>query len=699
MPGHGVDAGGIAYDCERGSCHGCHDSDARGRGPAGGARPGSLPLSVVNVTNVSKSFGARTVLDAVNIKIEPGRRLAVVGRNGEGKTTLLRILAGQLTPDSGRVALPAGQRVMLHDQRPPSHTDVTLGEYVAEGMADAEAAERELAELEARMAAGEDGPDVMDAYTRAHARLEAAGGYEWRTWLGRVTRGLGIPDERAGDALSTFSGGELTRASLARALAGRPDVLLLDEPTNHLDAGSAEWLEQAIVDMGVAVVVVSHDRWFLESVATDVLEIEGGRVKLWPMGYSAFRVEKAKALELQAAFAARVDAEMERLQRFVERWRAGTKAKQAASRQKQLDKMRRVEVHRSGKALEFGFPTPVRTGRVVLEVHGVDVAVAGTTLVRDVGVTIERGDRVALVGPNGAGKTTLLETLLGLRPPASGRVSLGHRVEPVYFSQHGLELRDDRTVAESVLAETGLTRTQARTLLGVFLFPGEAADRRVADLSGGERRRLSLALLVAGGGNFLVLDEPTNHLDAEGREALEDALLAYEGTLILISHDRALLDTVATRTLSIEDGALVARNGGWSDLVAARAVEAAGGAPATRAAARPPATEAQKRTAKAPKAAKKPRDAKKPKDAGTARRDAGGAPARKGSPSRELRRLETQVSKLEAQVAGLESEMLDPANLADPEVMADLGTRHRALQQDLTWALHEWETAAEAAGV
>ncbi|HWH15438.1 MAG TPA: ABC-F family ATP-binding cassette domain-containing protein, partial [Miltoncostaeaceae bacterium] len=491
----------------------------------------------MNVTQVSKAFGARTVLDAVSFRVEPGQRLAVVGRNGEGKTTLLRILAGQMAPDAGNVSLPAGARVALHDQRPPAHTDISLGDYVAEGMRDAALAEQELARLEERMAAGESGPDVMAAYARAQTRLERAGGYGWRTWLGRVTRGLGIPDERMGDPLSVFSGGELTRASLARALAGRPDVLLLDEPTNHLDTDSAEWLEGAVCEMGVGLVVVSHDRWFLESVATGVLELEGGRAKLWPMGYSAFRRERAKALELQAQAAARSAAEIARLERFVERWRAGTKAKQAQSRQKRLDRMSRVEGPRSRRSMDFGFPTPTRTGRVVLEASGLTVAAGDTTLLEGVDLVIERGQRIALVGPNGAGKTTLVETLLGARRPAEGRVSLGHRVEPSYFSQHGFELRDDRSLADTVTAETGLTRTQARTLLGAFLFPGEAADRQVADLSGGERRRLSLAMLVARGGNLLVLDEPTNHLDAEGREALEDALNAYEGTLVVISHD------------------------------------------------------------------------------------------------------------------------------------------------------------------
>ncbi len=330
-------------------------------------------------------------------------------------------------------------------------------------------------------------------------------------------------------------------------------------------------------------------------------------------------------------------------------------------------------MRRSRKSLEFGFPPVAASGRIVLEANGVDVTAGGKTLVTGADLVVERGDRVALVGPNGAGKTTLIDALLGVRPPAAGRVSVGHRVEVSHFSQHGTEMREDRTAVDTLLAEAKLTRTQARTLLGAFLFPGEMADRQVADLSGGERQRLSLAMLVARGGNLLVLDEPTNHLDADGREALEDALLAYEGTLLFVSHDRALIDAVATRTLSIEDGRLVARDGGWAELLRARQAEAAP----------PPAPPAAKRPAKRAEPARAP----------------AGDGDRKTSPGKRVRQLETRVAKLERELTDVEAQLADPAVHADGTRMTELAERHRSLQEDLAYAMAEWERAAEAAGV
>jgi ATP-binding cassette subfamily F protein 3 len=622
----------------------------------------------VQVTRIAKAFGSESVLDGVSFRVGPGERLAVVGRNGAGKTTLLRILAGELAADGGEVSVPGGGRVALHDQRPPVGRDIALGDYVGEGMAAATAAEARLAELEARMAAGDAGEGVMRDYERAQAELERHGGYGWRSWQEQVMRGLRLPPEWSPRRLDGFSGGELTRAALARALVSRPEVLLLDEPTNHLDIPSVEWLEQALVDMGAAVVVVSHDRWFLESVATGVLELDRGRAKLWPMGYSRYRRERAAEEAREERQAERQAAEIARLERFVERWRAGTKARQAASRAKRLQRIAPPKAPSREKALAFGFPPTERVGRVVIDAVGVDVDVGDRRLLSKVDLAVERGQRVAVVGPNGAGKTSLVETMIGKRPPAAGRVSIGHRVQLAYFSQHAAELDPRLTVLETMLRAGALKTSAARTLLGNFLFEGDTVERAVEALSGGERARLALAVLIAGGGNVLVLDEPTNHLDTESREALESALEAYDGTIVLISHDRALIDAVATHTLSLEDGRAVSRQGNYSDLAAMRAAadDDAGGAG----------------------------EAPRKKTAPAKRRRRSVSPR----PARRARKLEERVATLEGKVGELEAQLEQPEVAADHERLTELGRRHQELQEELAWALREWEAAAEQAG-
>ncbi|MFM9019550.1 MAG: ABC-F family ATP-binding cassette domain-containing protein [Actinomycetota bacterium] len=646
----------------------------------------------MQVTGLTKSFGPRTLFANVSFRIGPGDRLAVAGRNGAGKTTLLRILAGLEDADSGSVSIPRGERVALHDQRPAAQAAGTVREYVEQGLAHARDAEDRMAALEARMAGGDHGPATLAEYDRAQSDLEAAGGYHWRAWVERVTRGLGLSDDHLDRPLASLSGGELTRASLARALAGRPQVLLLDEPTNHLDLEAMEWLEGIVRDIGAAVVIVSHDRWFLESTATSVLEIANGRAKVWPMGYSAFRRARAEEDAQQAALADRRRDEMERLERFVTRWRAGTKAKQAKSRARKLERLDPIAAPSREKSLSFGFPKTEKPGRVVLEADELRVEVAGRPLVDAAGFTIERGQRVAVVGPNGAGKTTTVETLLGRREAAAGRVSMGHKVLPSYFTQHAREYDGQKSLAETVKTGTALTETEARTLLGRFLFSGDMADRPVEDLSGGERRRLGLVELVAEGGNLLVLDEPTNHLDVESREALEDALLAYDGTVILVSHDRALIDAVATHTLSLEAGTALMRAGGYGDLLALRqgGAEIASGASAGSG-------ESASRGAGRGTGGTGGKAAK----GGGSDAPAGGGARGDGTARRSNGRLAREVSKIESRIAGIEDEMAAvEAEVAgagaagDVDEVTRLGERHRQLQEDLSYAMAEWEDRA-----
>ena len=661
----------------------------------------------MQVTGLTKSFGPRTLFANVTFRLGPGDRLAVAGRNGAGKTTLLRILAGLEEADSGSVSIPRGERVALHDQRPDAQAAGTVREYVEQGLSHARDAEERMAALEARMAGGDHGPATLAEYDRAQSDLEAAGGYHWRAWVERVTRGLGLTDDHLDRPLASLSGGELTRASLARALAGRPQVLLLDEPTNHLDLEAMEWLEGIVRDIGAAVVIVSHDRWFLESTATSVLEIANGRAKHWPMGYSAFRRARAEEDAQQAAMAEKRREEMERLERFVTRWRAGTRAKQAKSRARQLQRLDPVAAPSRERALSFGFPKTERPGRVVLEADGLRVDVAGRTLVDEAGFTIERGQRVAVVGPNGAGKTTTVETLLGRREAAAGRVSMGHKVLPSYFTQHAREYDGQKSLAETVKTGTALTETEARTLLGRFLFQGDMADRRVEDLSGGERRRLGLVELVAEGGNLLVLDEPTNHLDIESREALEDALLAYEGTVILVSHDRALIDAVATHTLSLEAGTALMRAGGYGDLLAHRqdggdaagpeegAAEPGAGSGKKRGAAKSGGANAGGGKAGGGKAGGGKAGAAASRSGGARRADTDSTPRRSnGRLAREVSKIESRIAGIEADIAAVEAEVAEAGAAGDVDAITRLGERHRALQEDLSYAMAEWEDRA-----
>ncbi|HEY4427658.1 MAG TPA: ABC-F family ATP-binding cassette domain-containing protein [Solirubrobacteraceae bacterium] len=549
-------------------------------------------MALLTASDLHKDIAGQPLLQGVSFKLERGERMTIAGRNGAGKTTLLRMLAGRASIDRGELSLAKGVRIALHDQRPPRERDLALRDYVLSGCAEELEIESRLRELEEAMAAGGGDEATLARYATAQARLEARGGYLWRDRATVMARGLGFTTPDLDRPLDSFSGGELTRASLARALATGADVLLLDEPTNHLDIESLEWLEQTLVELDAAVVLVAHDRWFLEAVGTSVLELYGtpvtrsrffaGTWHQWRREQAARELALGRAIDSQRA-------EIERMERFIERFRyKASKARQAQSRVKRLAKMERIEHDpRDAKGLEFAFSKPERSGRVIFELQGARVEVGGgegpdgerrepVTLLEEAELWLERGEHVSLVGPNGSGKTTLIETLAGRRELAAGKLGVGHNVKVGYLSQHAEELGaggpPDQSVLDAAQRATGLTPGRARALLGRFLFSGEEAEKPLTGLSGGERRRLSLAVLVGGAHapNVLILDEPTNHLDIESREALEDALRAFGGAILLVSHDRALLDAVGSRTIAIEDGTLHSHLGGWPEYVRVR---------------------------------------------------------------------------------------------------------------------------------
>jgi ATP-binding cassette subfamily F protein 3 len=665
-------------------------------------------VALLTASDIHKDIAGKPLLQGVSMKLERRERLTLAGRNGAGKTTLLRMLAGETGIDRGELAVAKGVRVALHDQRPPHDRAITLRDYVLSGCQEELRIEAQLAELEQRMSEGAAGEAVLSRYADAQARLEARGGYLWRGRATAMAHGLGFADGDLDRTLATFSGGQLTRASLARALATGADVLLLDEPTNHLDIESLEWLEQTLVELDAAVVLVAHDRWFLEAVGTAVLELYGtpSSSRFFAGSWHQWRREQAaREIALGRAIVAQ-QAEIARMERFIERFRyKATKARQAQSRVKRLEKMDRIQDEPAdARSLEFSFSKPERSGRVIFELQDgrldVGEGAGALTLLDGAELWLERGEHVSLVGPNGSGKTTLIETLAGRRTLAAGKLSTGHNVRVGYLSQHADELGAGGPAEQSVLDAaqrgTGLSPNRARALLGRFLFSGEDAQKPLAGLSGGERRRLSLAVLVgaAKAPNVLILDEPTNHLDLESREALEDALRGFPGAILLVSHDRALLDAVGSRTVAVEDRTLHSYMGGWPEYARVRDERrAAGGATeepepvaGQRAAAPRAGTAARADRGDAGHAA----GAQAPAQAATAGAEAGSpgagrrAGAAKGPSKNRLREQEKAAAAVEAAEAAmreLEDELADPAAWATRYESAKSEARHTAARR------------------
>jgi ATP-binding cassette subfamily F protein 3 len=626
---------------------------------------------------VSKSYGAQAVLSGASLRLGRGERLGLVGPNGAGKTTLCRLMAGVEHPDAGRAHLDRGVTVGYLPQEVSAGSGRSVLAEALSGFEGVWRLEAELEDLAAAMARPDPDPALIERYGEVQHRFESLGGYRLETQAKVILGGLGFRPEDMHRRLAELSGGWRMRVALARLLLRHPDLLLLDEPTNHLDLPSLDWLEGFLRGYDGAVVIVSHDRYFLNRMVTSIAEIAGGEIVLYAGDYDEYLVEREARQHLLEARARNQAKRVEAIERFIERFRyKASKARQVQSRIRMLERLERIELGPAARTIRFEFPQPPRTGRVVARLSGVHKAYGAHVVYAGVDMTVERGERVALVGPNGAGKSTLLRILAGVLPFEGGERTVGVQVEAHYYAQHQLDaLVPGRTVLEEMSqVAPDLPVGGLRSLLGRFLLGGDAVDKRVAVLSGGEKARLALAKMLVRPAALLCLDEPTNHLDLASKEVLEAALLGFTGTIVFISHDRYFINRIATRIIAVQDGRLASHPGNYDDYLARgqttrQRVEPSPGAPAG------------------------PSDGVRPT-----------TPRRKSRPGehrvvdREVKALRERLAQLEGHIAALETRLQEMgAALADPDLYRD-GERvrevtagRRETEEQVAWLMKEWE--------
>ena len=611
--------------------------------------------------------GDLKILSGASLAVEAGEKIGLVGRNGAGKTTLLNLLSGNSEPDGGSVELVGGAKVGMTSQSLYAGTQRSVEEEMLSAFEGLMRHEKELKEIESRLS-DDPSPGLLERYGRMQAEFDRDGGYGYRARAASALSSLGFDPEDWKRPVGSFSGGEQSRIALARLLLSEPDLVLLDEPTNHLDLRGIEWLENFVKNAKSAVLVVSHDRYFLDAISGSILELDDGKLARYPGNYTKYVAEK-KARDEQLARRAKANSERrEQLERFVEKNRAkASKAKQAKSKQKLLDRMEKVEGPANGKRnmkLNLDAETS-RAGRVVLEMESASYGYeAGEPLLNDLELVVERGERVALLGPNGAGKSTIMRLAAGEIYPQGGIVRLGNNVELTYQDQQLARLDDDKTVLEEAMMSTGFDAPETRELLGAFLFSGEDVFKKVSALSGGEKNRLSLAEIVVSGANLLLLDEPTNNLDIPAREALEDALAGYRGTLFFISHDRYFLRKLATRVVELEKGKLQNYLGGYDYYRAHRRLDVKEGGGGRRA----------------------PRRRVRP-----------GLDNKQNVVATRLVAVEGEIDATERRIARLEKELATSELYSDGERSRKVVTEHRQLKGILEGLYEDWSGLIEEA--
>ncbi|HLL56678.1 MAG TPA: ABC-F family ATP-binding cassette domain-containing protein [Rubrobacteraceae bacterium] len=612
--------------------------------------------------------GDLKILSGASLAVEAGEKIGLVGRNGAGKTTLLNVLSANSEPDGGSVEMVDGAKIGMTAQSLYVGTERSVEEEMLSAFEGLIRREGELKSLEARLS-DNPSPSLLERYGRLQAEFDRDGGYAYRARAASALSSLGFDPEDWKRPVSSFSGGEQSRIALARLLLSEPDLILLDEPTNHLDLRGIEWLENFVKSANSAVLVVSHDRYFLDAISGSIVELENGKLTRYPGNYTKYVSEK-QARDEQLARKAKANSERrEQLERFIEKNRAkNTKAKQAKSKQKLLDRMDKIEGPSNGKSnmrLDLSGETS-RAGRVVLEMEAASYGYeADEPLLNDLELVVERGEKVALLGPNGAGKSTIMRLAAGEVEPQGGIVRLGNNVAPAYQDQQLARLDPNKTVLEEAMHATGFDTPETRELLGAFLFSGEEVFKKVSALSGGEQNRLCLAEIVVSGANLLLMDEPTNNLDIPAREALEDALLEYRGTLFFISHDRYFLRKLATRVVELEKGRLVNYLGGYDYYRAHRRLDEKDGGRGGR---------------RAPRRRVRP-----------------GLNGRQNIVATRLVAVEGEIDATERRIARLEKELATSELYSDGERSRRVVVEHRQLKNILEGLYDDWGELMEEA--
>ena len=505
----------------------------------------------IRMIGLGKSFGVRQVFSNVSFEIKEGDRLALVGPNGAGKSTLLKCILGYEELDEGNVVKsPVASIGYL--QQDVNLGDDSLATEIEKAWADVHVLEEQLKELTTRLESEEASESDLQRLDYLQNRLEWLGGYDYEQKTKRIIYGLGFTDEDLDKPASAFSGGQKTRINLAKALVRRPDFLFLDEPTNHLDMDMLEWLEGYLSAYPGGILIVSHDRYFLDRIVTGVVELDNHKATTYRGNYSRYIQQRDERLKADMVAYEKQQEYIKKTEAYIDKYRAGIKSKMARGRQSQLNRLERLDAPVTSHHLQFSFPPAAMSADKVLVLDHLSVGYGESPIIDDISLVVRRGESVALIGPNGAGKSTLVKTIVGELFPENGHVDIGNRVQVGYFSQEHEELHDSWQVEK------------ARNVLGSFLFKGDDVFKLVGDLSGGERARLALLKLFLQGDNFLILDEPTNHLDIPTREIVEQALQQFEGTCFIISHDRYFLDQVSTKTIVLDDGKITEYLGNYS---------------------------------------------------------------------------------------------------------------------------------------